>query len=56
MGFIGENGEGKSTTIKVIMDLVKKDAGMVTVLGKESCKRLFQRNEDETVNTHHMLH
>ena len=24
MGFIGENGAGKSTTIKVIMDLVKK--------------------------------
>lgn len=35
MGFIGENGAGKSTTIKLIMDLIKKDEGSVRVLGKE---------------------
>lgn len=33
-GFIGENGAGKSTTIKLILDAMKKDAGDITVLGK----------------------
>ena len=34
MGFIGENGAGKSTTIKLILDLIKADSGKVTLLGK----------------------
>ena len=29
MGFVGANGAGKSTTIKIIMDLIKKDSGDV---------------------------
>ena len=33
MGFIGENGAGKSTTIKIILDLVKQETGTVSVLG-----------------------
>ena len=33
MGLVGENGAGKSTTIKIIMDLVHKDSGEVSVLG-----------------------
>ena len=36
MGFIGENGAGKSTTIKLIMDLIKKDSGTVTIFGKDN--------------------
>lgn len=35
MGFIGENGAGKSTTIKLILDLIAKDQGTITVLGQE---------------------
>ncbi|MBU5322206.1 ABC transporter ATP-binding protein [Sarcina ventriculi] len=35
MGFIGENGAGKSTTIKAILNLIKKDNGLITVLGEE---------------------
>ena len=27
IGLIGENGAGKSTTIKLILDMVKKDSG-----------------------------
>lgn len=46
MGFIGENGAGKSTTIKIIMDLVKKDAGMVTVFGKDNETDLKSVKED----------
>ena len=33
MGFIGANGAGKSTTIRILMGLVHQDAGRVTVLG-----------------------
>lgn len=34
MGFIGENGAGKSTTIKLILDLIKRDGGEVSILGQ----------------------
>jgi ABC-2 type transport system ATP-binding protein len=33
MGFIGANGAGKSTTIRILMGLVHQDAGSVHVLG-----------------------
>lgn len=33
MGFIGANGAGKSTTIRILMGLVHQDKGNVTVLG-----------------------
>lgn len=34
VGLIGENGAGKSTTIKAILGLIQKDAGQITILGK----------------------
>jgi ABC-2 type transport system ATP-binding protein len=33
MGFIGANGAGKSTTLRILMGLVHQDAGSVRVLG-----------------------
>lgn len=33
MGFIGANGAGKSTTLRILMGLVHQDRGSVTVLG-----------------------
>ena len=33
MGFIGANGAGKSTTLRILMGLVHQDRGEVTVLG-----------------------
>ena len=33
MGFIGANGAGKSTTIRILMGLVHQDGGAVEVLG-----------------------
>ena len=33
-GMVGENGAGKSTTFKAILDLIKIDSGEVTVFGK----------------------
>lgn len=35
VGLVGENGAGKSTTIKAILGLIKKDSGTVTILGKQ---------------------
>lgn len=40
MGFIGENGAGKSTTIKLILDLIHRDNGSITILGKDNKKEL----------------
>lgn len=35
VGFIGENGAGKSTTIRLILDELKKDGGTVELLGRD---------------------
>jgi len=35
LGFIGANGAGKSTTIRILMGLLRHDQGRVTVLGHE---------------------
>ncbi len=34
LGLIGENGAGKSTTIRLLLDLIKKENGKITVLGE----------------------
>lgn len=36
MGLVGENGAGKSTTIKLIMNAVGRDAGEISVLGTDN--------------------
>ncbi len=36
MGFVGENGAGKSTTIKSILNIVKPDSGSVQVFGMDN--------------------
>ena len=46
MGFIGENGAGKSTTIKLILDILKKDSGTITILGKENSADIRSIKED----------
>ena len=35
MGLIGENGAGKSTTIKLILDMIHRDSGSITILGHD---------------------
>ena len=35
LGLIGENGAGKSTTIRAILGLVHRDAGEIRVLGRD---------------------
>ena len=41
MGLVGENGAGKSTTIKLIMNAIKRDTGNVSVLGVDNQSRAF---------------
>lgn len=42
MGIIGENGAGKSTTIKAILNIITKDQGEIKIFGKD-----YQANEKE---------
>ncbi len=35
VGFIGENGAGKSTTMKAVLNLIRRDEGSVRLLGRE---------------------
>lgn len=35
VGYIGQNGAGKSTTIKLLLGLLNKDSGEIKILGKE---------------------
>ena len=46
LGLIGENGAGKSTTIKCILDLVHSDSGSITILGQDSRKDIRLSRED----------
>lgn len=36
MGLVGENGAGKSTTIRLILDLIRRDGGSITLLGQDN--------------------
>lgn len=38
MGFIGENGAGKSTTINLILDLIRADSGEVLLYGQPNTR------------------
>lgn len=47
MGFVGENGAGKSTTINLTMDLMKMDSGSIKVFGQDS--KLLPKNIKEDI-------
>lgn len=46
MGFIGENGAGKSTTIKLILNLIHRDSGEIKIFGLDNRKHEIQIKED----------
>lgn len=46
MGLVGENGAGKSTTIKLILNAIKRDSGCITVLGKDNRENFELTKED----------
>lgn len=45
-GLIGENGAGKSTTIKLILDMLQRDGGTVTILGRDNRTDLVHTKEE----------
>ena len=47
LGLVGENGAGKSTTIRLIMDAIRRDAGQVTVLGVDNQSPDFLRVKED---------
>ncbi len=46
MGLVGENGAGKSTTIKLILNMIKRDRGTVKLLGKDNRDNFVDIAED----------
>ena len=42
MGLVGENGAGKSTTISLIMNAIKRDSGQVSVMGNSNTGNAFR--------------
>ena len=46
MGLVGENGAGKSTTIRLILDMIARDSGTITLLGKNNRENIRLLKED----------
>lgn len=46
MGLVGENGAGKSTTIKLILDMIRKDSGSIEIFGKDNQENIKLAKED----------
>ena len=46
MGLVGENGAGKSTTIKLILNTIPRDGGTVTILGRDNRENLCLSKEE----------
>ncbi|HOA32180.1 MAG TPA: ABC transporter ATP-binding protein [Clostridia bacterium] len=47
MGLVGDNGAGKSTTMKLIMNSIKRDSGVVKVLGCDNTSKSFVKVKEE---------
>lgn len=47
LGLVGENGAGKSTTIKLIMNTISRDAGTVRVLGTDNTSPSFSEVKED---------
>lgn len=46
MGLIGENGAGKSTVIKLILNMIQRDSGTIMLFGKDNMKNIELAKED----------
>ena len=47
LGLVGENGAGKSTTLKLLMDAIPRDGGQVTILGTDNQSPDFHRTKED---------
>ena len=46
MGLVGENGAGKSTTIKLILNIIKRNKGTVKLFGRDNLDNFVEIAED----------
>ena len=46
LGLVGENGAGKSTTIKLILDMIRRDSGTIFILGRDNQVDLHLTKEE----------
>ncbi|ATP40321.1 multidrug ABC transporter ATP-binding protein [Solibacillus sp. R5-41] len=46
VGFIGDNGAGKSTTFKTVLGLISKDGGTVKIFGEENINKYVKIKEN----------
>ena len=42
MGFVGQNGSGKTTTIRSILNMAKIDSGRISVFGLDSIEKTVE--------------
>ncbi|MFC6402190.1 ATP-binding cassette domain-containing protein [Mammaliicoccus sciuri] len=49
VGFIGENGAGKSTTFKTLLNLISKDEGLVLFFNEDLDLNINLKNKIGTV-------
>ena len=46
MGLVGENGAGKSTTMKLLLNMIHRDGGTITILGQDNRSDLSLLKEE----------
>lgn len=46
LGLVGENGAGKSTTIKLILDMIHRDSGNIFIFGRDNQENIKELKED----------
>ena len=46
MGFVGQNGAGKSTTINTILNIIKPDSGTINIFGLDHIKDELRIKKD----------
>lgn len=47
LGLVGENGAGKSTTLKLLMNAIPRDGGQITVLGTDNQSPAFIHTKED---------
>ncbi len=47
LGLVGENGAGKSTVIRLLMNTIPRDGGEIFVLGKDNRSRDFRETKED---------
>lgn len=47
LGLVGENGAGKSTTIKLIMNAIRRDRGTIRVLSEDNTAKAFHEVKED---------